>query len=147
MWGPFGLKWVIRRGTRHWKTQHQTLVAVSWDPEDPSEMPGFEQEPTVSASQWVVWTQPTWPHKASGQPTTGQVKFSWDMNQLFCTPAFISEEIGTVEEKLLKMEMGRETHGSEPGKFSLWRACEPEARPGTKEGQGLLKKEKRWRHR
>lgn len=64
------------------------------------------------------------------------------MNQQFWARAFISEEIGTVEEKLLKMEVGRETHGSQPGKFSLWRACEPEARPGTKEGQGLLKKEK-----
>lgn len=147
MWGPFGLKWVICRGNGHWKTQHQTLVAASWDPEDQSEMLGFAQEPTVSAYRWVVWTQAMWPHISSGWPTTGQGRFSLDMNQQFRAPAFLLEEIGTVEENLLKMEVGRETQGSQSGKFSLWRAREPEARPGTKEGQGLLKKEKRWRHR
>lgn len=59
------------------------------------------------------------------------------MNQQFSASALVSEEIGTVEEQLLKMEVGRETDGSQPGKFSLYRAYEQEACPGTKEGKGF----------
>lgn len=55
------------------------------------------------------------------------------------------KKLGQPREKWLKMEVGRETRGSRPGKFSLSRACEREARPRTKEGQGLLKKAKGWR--
>lgn len=51
--------------------------------------------------------------------------------------AFVPEETET--EKLLKMEMGREIHGSQPGKFSLYGACEEEACLGTKGREGFNK--------
>lgn len=47
-----------------------------------------------------------------------EVKFSLKINQqVLLSSAFVLEETET--EKLLKMEMGREIHGSQPGRFSL----------------------------
>lgn len=42
------------------------------------------------------------------------------MNQEFSASVFILEDIGMVKENLLKMEVGKETDGSQPGKFSLY---------------------------
>lgn len=47
------------------------------------------------------------------------VKFSLEINQQVWASAFVSEEMGTVEENILKMAVGKETSGSQPGKFSL----------------------------